>query len=78
MLYGALIASLAVAWLVPQESLLALPAIPRFLAASALAFAPVYLANLVFAQRFADVHNSGRPLPTFSARSSTARSSTCP
>ena len=45
--------------LVPQESLLALPAIPRFLAASALAFAPVYLANLVFAQRFADVHNSG-------------------
>jgi hypothetical protein len=26
---------------------------------SALAFAPVFLANLVFAQRFADVHNSG-------------------
>jgi hypothetical protein len=58
-LYGALVGSLAVAWLVPQESLLALPAIPRFLAASALAFAPVFLANLVFAQRFADVHNSG-------------------
>jgi hypothetical protein len=59
LLYGALIASLAVAWLVPQESLLALPAVPRFLAASALAFAPVFLANLVFAQRFADVQNSG-------------------
>jgi hypothetical protein len=58
-LYGTLIASLAVTWLVPQESLLALPVVPRFLAASALAFAPVFLANLVFAQRFADVHNSG-------------------
>src|SRR5205807_2554752 len=58
-LYGTLIASLAVAWLVPQESLLALPVVPRFLAGSAPAFAPVFLANLVFAQRFADVHNSG-------------------
>jgi hypothetical protein len=58
-LYGALIVSLAVAWLVPQEALLSLPVIARFLAGSALAFAPVFLANLVFAQRFADVHNSG-------------------
>jgi hypothetical protein len=58
-LYGALIASLALAWLVPQESLLALPVIPRFFAATALAFAPIFLANLVFAQRFADVQNSG-------------------
>jgi hypothetical protein len=58
-LYSALIASLALAWLVPQESLLALPVITRFLAATALAFAPIFLANLVFAQRFADVQNSG-------------------
>jgi hypothetical protein len=58
-LYSALIASLLLAWLVPQESLLALPVVPRFLAASALAFAPIYLANLVFAQRFAGVANSG-------------------
>jgi len=58
-LYGVLIVSLAVAWLVPQESLLTLPVIARFLAASALAFAPVFLANLVFAQRFTAVHNSG-------------------
>jgi spermidine synthase len=58
-LYGALIASLALAWLVPQESLLTLPVIARFFAGSALAFAPVFLANLVFAQRFSDVHNSG-------------------
>ena len=59
LLYGALIAALALAWLVPQESLLALPVVPRFLAASALAFAPIFLANLVFAQRFAGVANSG-------------------
>ena len=58
-LYGALIVSLAVAWLVPQDALLSLPVIARVLTGSALAFAPVFLANLVFAQRFADVHNSG-------------------
>ncbi len=57
-LYAALIAALALAWLVPQESLLDLPMVPRFLAASALAFAPVYLANLVFAQRFSGVDTS--------------------
>ncbi len=58
-LYGALIAALAVAWVVPPDSLLGLPVIPRFLAGSALAFAPVFLANLVFAQRFAGVAASG-------------------
>src|SRR5215510_10608534 len=57
-LYAALIAALALAWLVPQEWLLDLPMVPRFLAASALAFAPVFLANLVFAQRFSDVETS--------------------
>jgi hypothetical protein len=58
-LYGGLAAALAVAWLVPPNSLLGLPVIPRFLAASALAFAPVFLANLVFAQRFSQVAASG-------------------
>jgi hypothetical protein len=57
-LYAALIAALALAWLVPQESLLELPLVARFLAASALAFTPVFLANLVFAQRFSDVETS--------------------
>jgi hypothetical protein len=57
-LYGALIAALVLTWLVPQESLLALPIIPRFLAGCALAFAPIYLANLIFAQRFANVEIS--------------------
>jgi hypothetical protein len=58
-LYGLLIASLAVTWLIPPDAPLSLPPVPRFLAASALAFAPVFLANLVFAQRFADVETSG-------------------
>ena len=58
-LYGALIVALGMAWVVPQESLLGLPVVPRFLAASALAFAPVYLANLVFAQRFSGVEAAG-------------------
>ena len=61
-LYGTLIASLALAWVVPQQSLLALPLIARFLAGSALAFAPIFLANLVFASRFSGVHDSGTAL----------------
>jgi hypothetical protein len=51
-LYGALAAALAIAWLVPQESLLSLSPVPRFFAATAIAFAPIFIANLVFSQRF--------------------------
>jgi hypothetical protein len=58
-LYAALIASLALTWVVPQESLVGLPIVARFVAASALAFAPIYLANLIFSQRFSDVATSG-------------------
>jgi hypothetical protein len=58
-LYAALIASLVLTWLVPQESLLSLPIVARFVAGSALAFAPIFLANLIFAQRFAGVASSG-------------------
>jgi hypothetical protein len=54
-LYAALLATLAVSYLVPQGSLLDLPAVPRFVTATALAFTPVFMANLVFAQRFMDV-----------------------
>jgi hypothetical protein len=57
-LYGALLVALGVAWAIPQESLLGLPTVLRFLAATAIAFAPVFLANLVFAQRFKDVGSS--------------------
>ena len=58
LLYGVLLASLAAAWLLPPASLLALSPVPRFLAATGLAFAPVFVANLVFAQRFRDVGSS--------------------
>ncbi len=57
-LYVALLVALGVAWIVPQEDLLSLSSVPRFLAAITLAFAPVFLANLVFAQRFKDVGSS--------------------
>ena len=50
--------ALAVSFVVPQASLLGLPVVLRFLAASALAFAPIFIANLVFAQRFKDVASS--------------------
>ncbi|MFN2629566.1 MAG: spermidine synthase, partial [Gaiellaceae bacterium] len=58
LLYAALLAALVVAWAVPQDSLLSLSPVPRFVAAVALAFAPIFLANLVFAQRFAEVGSS--------------------
>jgi hypothetical protein len=57
-LYGLLFAALAVAFLVPQESLLGLDWGLRLPAAIALAFAPIFLANLVFAERFRDVGSS--------------------
>jgi spermine/spermidine synthase len=57
-LYGLLLAALVVAWAVPQSSLLGLSPVLRFFAATALAFAPIFLANLVFAQRFRDVGSS--------------------
>jgi spermidine synthase len=53
LLYLALLGALVLAWVIPPAALLSLPVVPRFLAGVALAFAPIYLANLVFAQRFA-------------------------
>jgi hypothetical protein len=57
-LYLLLVGSLLVAWLVPPGQLLALAPVPRFFAGVAVAFAPVFLANLIFAQRFKDVGSS--------------------
>src|SRR5207245_2054021 len=54
-LYLALLVALGVAWLVQPELLLRLSVVPRFLVAIVIAFAPVFLANLVFARRFRDV-----------------------
>ena len=58
LIYLVLLAGLAVAWLVPPAALLTLPLLPRFAAATAVAFVPVFVANLVFAQRFKDVGSS--------------------
>ena len=57
-LYLALLAALAVTWTVPQTALLELSPPVRFLAATVVAFTPIFLANLVFAQRFKDVGSS--------------------
>jgi hypothetical protein len=57
-LYPVLLGLLALAWIVPQDSLLSLSPVPRFVAAVALAFGPIFVANLVFAQRFRDAHSA--------------------
>ncbi len=58
LLYVALLAVLAVAWLVPSDALLQLDPAPRFIGAVALWFTPIFIANLVFAHRFANVEQS--------------------
>src|SRR5438132_13551773 len=63
-LYVALIAALIVAWLVPPDLLLGLTVVPRFIVAIVIAFAPVFLANLVFASRFRDVAASSLAFAT--------------
>jgi hypothetical protein len=57
-LYAALIASLGLAWAVEPERLLLLDVPVRFVVAVALAFGPIFLANVIFAQRFRDVSSS--------------------
>ena len=52
-LYLGIAAALVLAYIVPNASLLALPVLPRLVAAVSLAFAPIFLANLAFAKRFA-------------------------
>ncbi|MEV5437653.1 spermidine synthase [Streptomyces sp. NPDC052682] len=48
-----LFASLAVAWLVPADAVLSLPFAGRLAAAIALAFTPIFCANLIFSDRLA-------------------------
>jgi Spermine/spermidine synthase domain len=52
LLYAALLAALIVAWAIPPSALLTLSPLPRFVVAVIIAFAPIFLANMVFAQRF--------------------------
>jgi hypothetical protein len=54
LLYPLLFVGLLIAGLVPASWLLSLDTAPRFIAATLLAFFPVFIANLVFASRFRD------------------------
>jgi hypothetical protein len=67
LLYGGLLATLVLAWLIPPAALLDLAVPLRFLAGVAIAFAPIFLANLVFAQRFRSVDGSGVSTLAFGA-----------
>lgn len=57
-LYAALGGALALAFSLPLERLLVLPVALRFALAVAVAFAPIFFANLIFAGRFRDVSSS--------------------
>jgi len=61
---AALFISLAVAWLVPNAWLLTLPVPVRLVVAVALAFAPIFCANLYFTSRFKEAAN---PTAAFAA-----------
>ena len=50
--YAVLLVGLAIAWLVPLQSMLALPLPLRIIAATTITFLPVFTANVVFASRF--------------------------
>ncbi len=52
LLYVFLGLSIAVSWLVPTSALLGLPFALRLVTAVVLAFLPIFIANMVFAQRF--------------------------
>ena len=56
--FGGIAASLALAWVVRPEWLLGLPFAPRLVAATALAFLPIYLANVAFSKRFRESSDS--------------------
>jgi len=58
LVYLLLLGALAAAGLVTADWLLELPAVPRFFVAVGIAFEPIFLANLVFSQRFKAVGSS--------------------
>jgi hypothetical protein len=58
LLYAALFGALLLAWIVPPETLLTLALPARFAAAVSIAFGPIFIANLVFAQRFRETGSS--------------------
>jgi SAM-dependent methyltransferase len=64
LLFGLLFLGLLIAWLVPTDALLGFSVVPRFLLAATLAFFPIFVANLIFAERFRD---TGDPTAAFGA-----------
>jgi len=50
--YAGIAASLAAAWVIPEEWLLSLSFTPRLVVATLIAFVPIYLANVAFSKRF--------------------------
>ena len=58
LIYVLLAGSLLLAAFLPPTLLLSLPVWPRLLAAVLVAFSPIFLANLVFAKRFADTEDA--------------------
>lgn len=57
-LYLILLAALIVAWAVHPSTLVAMPVLSRFSFAIAIAFAPIFVANLIFADRFRESGSS--------------------
>jgi hypothetical protein len=57
-MYAAIAVSLELAYLVPNSALLALPLWPRVLVAVAVAFLPIFVANVAFAKRFAETSDA--------------------
>jgi len=57
-LYAALLGSVVIAYLLPPASLLIEPPTLRYAAAAALAFAPIFFANLVFSYSFRDTRTA--------------------
>jgi hypothetical protein len=58
LLWMGLMVAIGLAWLVPASSLLSLAPGARFAAGVTLAFAPIFLANLIFSERFREVGDS--------------------
>ncbi|WP_347590294.1 spermidine synthase [Acrocarpospora sp. B8E8] len=56
-MYGVILAGLAIGWLVPNSWLLSLPVPLRLVTAVVIAFLPIFAANVVFAKRFAETEN---------------------
>src|SRR5205085_2550576 len=57
-LYVLLFAALIVAWVVPPDALLRLALVPRLVVAISVAFAPIFVANVIFADRFRESASS--------------------